>query len=631
MKKSMILFPVLILLMFFMSDILHAGSDKKFSYMPEKPVPGSEITIIYNTNGTEFANSRDIKVLVYEYGINLNSSNEYILKEKAGIWQTKFNVSDTTKGIILQFASGDKKDNNDKKGYVIHLYDKNGNFIPGTKAGLAFMIIYMGDLTGIDIDKGEALKLFHDEFNSNPSVKNDYLNSYFASIIQADKDKAKDLILQELQDNYPDPVKLNEVQLGTVINWYTRLRLLDKADPYKKQMLEKYPKGSYAQSLKYSEYKTIKDPDSKKSLIEMFMKDFPGSEYLYYMKNILVGDYAKSGQFDKAKDYLEKHFIDAKAIQYNSLARIINEKNGDLQTALVLAKKGVDLARIELNEDSNKREVDQTPSEFKLDNEHNLAKVLDTYGSIELKLGNKEDGLKAMSEAVNLSEKKDSEINEKYAGTLIANEKYNQAKSELENFIATGNSSPAMKEMLKLAYLKSKGSENNFDSYFEKIYSKAKQKRTEELKKEMINVPAPAFSLTDLDGKIVTLAELKGKIVIIDLWATWCGPCLASFPGMKIAVGKYSADPNVKFLFVNTWERVENVKQNAVDFIKKNSYPFHVLLDDKNEVVSSYQVSGIPTKFIIDRQGNIRFKSVGFDGTADQLADELSLMISILK
>jgi hypothetical protein len=54
-----------------MSDILHAGSDKKFSYMPEKPVPGSEITIIYNTNGTEFANSRDIKVLVYEYGINL--------------------------------------------------------------------------------------------------------------------------------------------------------------------------------------------------------------------------------------------------------------------------------------------------------------------------------------------------------------------------------------------------------------------------------------------------------------------------------------------------------------------------------------------------------------------------------
>ena len=631
MKKSMILFPVLILLMFFMSDILHAGSDKKFSYMPDKPVPGSEITIIYNTNGTEFANSRDIKVLVYEYGINLNSSNEYILKEKAGSWQTKFRVSDTTKGIILQFVSGDKKDNNDKKGYIIQFYDKKGNLLPGAKAGLAYMFIYMGDLTGIDIDKGESLKLFIDEFKENPSLKSDYLNPYFASIIQADKDKAKDLILQELQDNYPDPLKLNEKELSAVINSYTRLRLLDKADPYKKQMLEKYPKGIYAQSQKYSEYKTIKDPDSKKSLIEMFMKDFPGSEYLYYMKNIIVGDYAKSGQFDKAKDYLEKNFIDAKAIQYNSLARIINEKNGDLQTARELAQKGVELARKELNDDINKRTEDQTPAEFKKDNEHNLAKALDTYGSIELKLGSKENALKALNEAVGLADEKDSEINEKFAGTLIANEKYEQAKLELEKYISTGNSTPIMKDMLKQTYVQVNGSENEFDKYFEKINSKAKQKRTEELKKEMVNVPAPNFSLTDLDGKIVTLAELKGKIVIIDFWATWCGPCLASFPGMKIAVGKYSADPNVKFLFVNTWERVENVKQNAADFIKKNSYPFHVLLDDKNEVVSSYQVSGIPTKFIVDRQGNIRFKSVGFDGTADKLAEELSIMISILR
>jgi len=251
------------------------------------------------------------------------------------------------------------------------------------------MIIYMGDVTGIDIDKGEALKLFEDEFKVNPSLKSDYLIYYFASIIQADKDHAKDLILNELKDNYSDPQKLNESQLSSVINAYTRLRLLDKAEPYKKQIFEKYPKGNYIQSQKYSEFKGIKDADAKKSFIETFTNGFPTSDYLYYMKNILVNDYAKAEQFDKAKDYLDNYFLNAKAVQFNSLAWAMYEKNGDLQIALKLAQKGVELARLELNEDSNKREVDQTPFEFKKENEHNLAKVLDTYGSIELKLGKK--------------------------------------------------------------------------------------------------------------------------------------------------------------------------------------------------------------------------------------------------
>ena len=631
MKKMMVLFTGLTLLLLVKTTVICAGLYERVSYMPEKPMPGSEITITYKSAGSEFAKAKDIKVFVYEYGIKLNSTNEYFLQEKAGIWQTKFKIADTTKGIILQFAAGDKKDNNDKKGYIIQLYDKNGNFIPGTKAGLAYSIIYLGDVTGIDIDKAEALKLFEDEFKVNPSLKSDYLIYYFASIIQADKDHAKDLILSELKDNYSDPQKLNESQLSSVINAYTRLRLLEKAEPYKKQMFEKYPGGNYIQSQKYSEFKGIKDADAKKSFIETFTKDFPTSDYLYYMKNILVGDFAKAGQFDKAKDYLENYFINAKAIQFNSLAWAMYEKNGDLQIALKLAQKGVELARLELNEDRNKREVDQTPSEFKKENEHNLAKVLDTYGSIELKLGKKEDGLKTLDEAVNLSEQKDSEINERYAVALIVNEKYDQAKLELEKFILTGNSTPIMKELIKQAYIKVNGSENKFDNYFEKIYSKVKQKRIDELKKEMINEPAPDFSLTDLEGNKVSLSNYKDKIIIVDFWATWCGPCLASFPGMKLAVEKYSTNPNVKYLFINTWERVENVRQNAIDFIKKNNYPFHVLLDDKNEAVSSYQVSGIPTKFIIDRKGNIRFKRIGFDGTADQLAEELSNMISILE
>lgn len=100
---------------------------------------------------------------------------------------------------------------------------------------------------------------------------------------------------------------------------------------------------------------------------------------------------------------------------------------------------------------------------------------------------------------------------------------------------------------------------------------------------------------------------------------------------MQKAVLKFEKDNSVKFLFANTWERVENKKQNAVDFIQNNKYPFHVLLDDQNEVIGKYEVEGIPTKFIIDKNQNIRFKSVGYSGNEDELVEELSHMIAMIK
>ena len=116
---------------------------------------------------------------------------------------------------------------------------------------------------------------------------------------------------------------------------------------------------------------------------------------------------------------------------------------------------------------------------------------------------------------------------------------------------------------------------------------------------------------------------------MVDFWATWCGPCIASMPAMKSAQEKLVKRGDVKFVFVDTWESVENKKENAADFMKKKEYPFHVLLDDMDKVVADYKVSGIPTKFVIDKAGNIRFKSVGFGGNDDALIDEVSMMVEM--
>lgn len=101
---------------------------------------------------------------------------------------------------------------------------------------------------------------------------------------------------------------------------------------------------------------------------------------------------------------------------------------------------------------------------------------------------------------------------------------------------------------------------------------------------------------------------------------------------MQKAQEKYQNDADVKFLFIDTWEKVENPSDMVRKFIKENKYPFQVLLDTKSEaVVKKFKISGIPAKFIIDGQGNIRFKITGFNGSDEFAVQELSFMIEMAR
>jgi len=185
-------------------------------------------------------------------------------------------------------------------------------------------------------------------------------------------------------------------------------------------------------------------------------------------------------------------------------------------------------------------------------------------------------------------------------------------------------------QIVKSSFIKAPGVLTaGFDDYITALQKEATIKILEDLRKSMINEKAPVFALVDLNGKKIDLGELKGKVVIVDFWATWCGPCKASFPGMQKMVNKYKDDPNVKFVFIDTWERGDEKQKNAAEFIANNKYSFHVLMDNDDKVVAEFKVEGIPTKFVIDKNGMVRFKAVGFDGSDDKLMTELTAMIEM--
>jgi thiol-disulfide isomerase/thioredoxin len=203
--------------------------------------------------------------------------------------------------------------------------------------------------------------------------------------------------------------------------------------------------------------------------------------------------------------------------------------------------------------------------------------------------------------------------------------------------VREGRSTPKIKEVLRNAYIKANAS-GDVNAYIGDLEKEAEAKKMEEIRKMMVKYEAAGFVLKNTEGTPVSLASLKGKTVVVDFWATWCGPCKASFPAMQKMVEKYQADKNVVFLFVDTWETGDDRLKNVKQFITDNKYSFHVLMDDPKKedpdnftVVSNYKVDGIPTKFIIDGEGNVRFKSVGYQGSADALMNELTSMIELAR
>jgi len=121
-----------------------------------------------------------------------------------------------------------------------------------------------------------------------------------------------------------------------------------------------------------------------------------------------------------------------------------------------------------------------------------------------------------------------------------------------------------------------------------------------------LNLAAPAFELQDLDGNMVSLADFQGKIVMLDFWATWCGPCRMTMPLLEELQQEHPDD--FTLLAINLGEPLDLV----FPYVKRQGIHSRVLLDIDNSVGSAYGSSSIPMQVIIDQQGIMRFVQTGF-------------------
>jgi peroxiredoxin len=119
--------------------------------------------------------------------------------------------------------------------------------------------------------------------------------------------------------------------------------------------------------------------------------------------------------------------------------------------------------------------------------------------------------------------------------------------------------------------------------------------------------PAPDFTLKSRDGSNIKLSELRGQVVMINFWASWCGPCRQEMPLLDQLYQRYQP-MGFTLLGVN----VEEDSTAADKVLKQIPVSFPVLFDSENSVSESYQVRAMPSTFLIDRNGNVRYLHKGY-------------------
>jgi peroxiredoxin len=135
--------------------------------------------------------------------------------------------------------------------------------------------------------------------------------------------------------------------------------------------------------------------------------------------------------------------------------------------------------------------------------------------------------------------------------------------------------------------------------------------------------PAPQFTLDARNGSKISLSQYKGQVVMLNFWASWCGPCRQEMPLLENIYKKYN-----KMGFTLIGVNVEPDSKAAEGFLKETPVSFPVIYDKDSTVSKAYDVSGMPSTVIIDRKGNIRVLHRGYKpGDENEYLDSIRSLV----
>jgi peroxiredoxin len=615
-----------------------------FTFSPEKPVAGEKIALSYNKGNSALAEVSDVYITAYSIVADKITAYDIPATESNGMMKGSFTIPADAKAVFFSVKNWEgESDNNDGAGWGTPVYQADRKQ-PVSGYGISFgaATSIHASAIGVEMDLEQTGNLFQQHFEELKAHKE--LMLIYAVVAGRIGDESG---LKQVQDYAK---QLAAKKKAPENDWIQAFRLgqyledEDLASSVRAKILKRYPQGrlvweEQCQEFQENEYEDLQEQKTAfdKLLASPHAKDKEGARVISNMAASLAGTCFSNRDwagFDKYTALISSPL--EKASLLNSLAWGESGESIEGESGELAQSKKISLQSIQLLEALKSSPVKEeqlaaySPTEVKKILDGQIGMYADTYALLAFKLGEAEEALKYQQQACEGVKFQDADFNERYCAYLEKARGAQAAEAKLEELISAGAATQAMKDQYKRLYTLSHSAQEVSDK-FSRMEIESRNRIRKELEEKMINEEAPAFSLRNLDGETVSLESLKGKVVVIDFWATWCGPCVRSFPGMQRAQNDHKEQGDVAFLFVNTWERVADKEKNARDFISGNNYTFNVLMDKDNDVVGQFGVEGIPAKFILDGNGRIRFSSTGFNPDEDAMVQELTMMIELAR
>lgn len=610
--------------------------------VPRYPQRGQDIKITYypGTPGSKIPKDAKEVNLVFTYSNLYSVPLKIHMVPDNGTWACHFNLPVYAVFATFYLQSDTIQEQpSENQQYEIAVYDHDS--VPVEK-GLLYKSYSLGAQMHYRSKIAEAQKallqkeltLYPEDYEAKLRLISNRMNHGGKQDREALLNKGNALIADKYNKDMPNMETLNLVTMGYLI-----LGENSRLDSIHDVTIKRYPSSAVAKELLFSKIarQYTDTPELARHILkELETETASNREGFGSYHEMLFQYYAGKKQGKKALSHAEKMLFRQYGPHYpvslKNIAATLSDKGIEPDSAIVYARHAlalldsfpVGLVRYFAEYGYMPSYADEATKKKERDRQHAL--LLSIIGQSMLAKGNRDMAGSLADSALALSGDEE-EVLTRTAKIFTLLQRPERAYSNYRSLFFHNPLDTTVMAPMKTAFVKWKGSANGWPDTLSALTITRRTAKTNELKKMALNTKGPSLAgIVDMQGNPLAAESLKGKVLVIDFWATWCVPCMHEMPYLQKVYDKYKNNKDVAFLIVNSGAR--NTLADAQQWAKRVDYSFPVYFHTNPNVGDLFGFNVIPALYVMDGKGNLQYKTIGFEGPSTE--ETLDLKIELL-